>query len=575
MEMRWCLTCCFFVFLFVMSVESSIFMTKYLEPASTGDALESRLLQKNVFPTLFVLLSREESFWNQFDVADDIFQPIQYVTGPFVSHYRVMEKKTMNSWLEEHRMTLNCYNGHMENSLTLLVFDDPFNARTCTQFSSPALLTDPLHIKDLFSQRYAIPVKFSLSKEYENRNLELKWVHFRGNFQIVSLNDSNSPLFFSPPKQEIIQYTRAGHVFAITDAMKKLPNSSNITKFDQFMKFHEIVGLYIVPPVHFSSSESNEFYPIIVSPKNNKLINVSTIAEYQFLGAKEEQLEKEQSEENEFEYFKRTLLAYWKYQRKSQIGFLQRHLPGIPFRKDNFDDLARTISGKRYGNTVPPMIKTQFSGLYRKNIYKKIFLPPWLKEGLSQEHFKQKYILNTSQEEPFISMVFNQYQSPTYYVPLQNQTLLRELEQFVLRETCSWLDVSCDDLEVTSAYGFREYRKDAIIRWHVDPIETQPITAIVHIADSLHCDSVANHPANFHFCPSWPLHTIKSEQYQLDFHEFDEINLKEGEAVLIQSGKFPHSRLTPLPIDFYANAFVHLAPKNWRNNETVRKLMEN
>jgi hypothetical protein len=545
-------------------------MRKYLEPATTKAALESRLLQKNVFPTLFVLLSREESFWNLFDVADDIFQPVQYVTGPFVSNYRVMVKKALNNWLEEQSITLNCYNGHMVNNLTLLVFDDPFNARTCTQFSSPALLNDPLQIKALFSNRYLIPVKFSLSKEYENQNLELKWVHFRGNFQIVSLNDNNSPLKFSPPKQEIIQYTRAGHVFAITDATRTLSSSSNFTKFDQFMKFHEIVGLYIIPPVHFSSQDANLFYPIIVSPKNNKFINVSMIEEYQFLGVQEERLEKEQSEENEFEYFKRTLLAYWKYQRKSQIGFLQKHLPGIPFREDNFDDLARTISRKRHGNTVPPTMKTQFSGLYRKNIYKKIFLPPLLKEELSQEHFKQKYILNTSQEESYISMVFNQYQSPTYYIPLQNQTLLRELEQFVLRETCSWLDVSCDDLEITSAYGFREYRKDAIIRWHVDPIETQPITAIVHIADSLHCD-----PTVVHFCPRWPLQTIKHEEYLLDFHEFDEIDLKPGEAVLIQSGKFPHSRLTPLPMDYYANAFVHLAPKNWRNNETVRKLMEN
>ena len=44
---------------------------------------------------------------------------------------------------------------------------------------------------------------------------------------------------------------------------------------------------------------------------------------------------------------------------------------------------------------------------------------------------------------------------------------------------------------------------------------------------------------------------------------YDEIYLKEGQGVLLQSGKLPHARIKPYQGYSYANIFVHLAEKRW------------
>jgi hypothetical protein len=38
------------------------------------------------------------------------------------------------------------------------------------------------------------------------------------------------------------------------------------------------------------------------------------------------------------------------------------------------------------------------------------------------------------------------------------------------------------NLELTGQYACREYRTGAVVRWHTDPADSQPLTAIVHIA---------------------------------------------------------------------------------------------
>jgi hypothetical protein len=51
-----------------------------------------------------------------------------------------------------------------------------------------------------------------------------------------------------------------------------------------------------------------------------------------------------------------------------------------------------------------------------------------------------------------------------------------------------------------------------------------------------------------------------------------EINLEVGQMLLFQSAKLPHARMIPLEAEWYANAFVHLAPVGWAEQREVLNL---
>ena len=59
---------------------------------------------------------------------------------------------------------------------------------------------------------------------------------------------------------------------------------------------------------------------------------------------------------------------------------------------------------------------------------------------------------------------------------------MTKFTQICLEVVSEWLHVELEDLEVTGRYGVREYRKGAIINWHTDPLDTQPITVIFHLS---------------------------------------------------------------------------------------------
>jgi hypothetical protein len=194
--------------------------------------------------------------------------------------------------------------------------------------------------------------------------------------------------------------------------------------------------------------------------------------------------------------------------------------------------------------------------------------------------------------EPPISLVFNQLQRRTFHVPLPEHLLERLVEE-VQHLVADWLGVEAHTLEVTGVYASREYQRDAIVRWHVDPVESQPLTAIIHVAAaaSLHEAACGNDGAcdETREPDAWTLQLPKSltafASYNLsntradvvrdsayDPVHLENIELQAGQVLLLQSAKLPHARLVPLRGGWYANAFVHFAPRGWAEQEIVQLL---
>ncbi|KAJ1432795.1 hypothetical protein B484DRAFT_447576 [Ochromonadaceae sp. CCMP2298] len=227
--------------------------------------------------------------------------------------------------------------------------------------------------------------------------------------------------------------------------------------------------------------------------------------------------------------FREALLHYWRWQRFSQVGVQQWAVPALPLatleevETQAEAEIEAEAQGARAGVAAGAGVgawatngatngasKEAIQGSTR-NLWTLVDLPPHLTARLQAAHLLARL---QSVAEPPISLVFNQLTVSSHYAPLPVH-LLAELEGAVRGQMVSWLrrlehagvegdagtgagagaGADVDDvgslegdsgnLELTGQYACREYRSGAVVRWHTDPAESQPLTAIVHIAHQL------------------------------------------------------------------------------------------
>jgi prolyl 4-hydroxylase len=107
------------------------------------------------------------------------------------------------------------------------------------------------------------------------------------------------------------------------------------------------------------------------------------------------------------------------------------------------------------------------------------------------------------------------------------------------------------DLEITSIYGIREYNRGAVLKMHLDRIDTHVLSVIIHIDKKVNKD--------------WPLVIFdrnRKKKYRIYLD-------KKTDLVLYESVTLVHGRPYPLEGDYYANLFIHFKPKGW--NKYVQK----
>jgi hypothetical protein len=179
---------------------------------------------------------------------------------------------------------------------------------------------------------------------------------------------------------------------------------------------------------------------------------------------------------------------------------------------------------------------------------------------------QEEYVYNKNKDinddiinqEAIISTVFNQLKSPTYYYPISNK-LMKTLEDVVIQMTSRIWNISITNLEITSSYGIREYRDNAIISWHTDPPLTQPLTAIIHIDHGKSNNNNNNDNDNNN---KWEIQIAKIS-IESQVIDIDNIVLDAGDVLILESGSLPHARINALHDDYYGNCFVHLREKGW------------
>eukprot|EP00441_Pelagodinium_beii_P026417 CAMPEP_0197666986 /NCGR_PEP_ID=MMETSP1338-20131121/64709_1 /TAXON_ID=43686 ORGANISM="Pelagodinium beii, Strain RCC1491" /NCGR_SAMPLE_ID=MMETSP1338 /ASSEMBLY_ACC=CAM_ASM_000754 /LENGTH=278 /DNA_ID=CAMNT_0043246129 /DNA_START=1 /DNA_END=834 /DNA_ORIENTATION=+ len=110
-----------------------------------------------------------------------------------------------------------------------------------------------------------------------------------------------------------------------------------------------------------------------------------------------------------------------------------------------------------------------------------------------------------------------------------------------------WLELSPEELEKTSAYGFRVYKKGSVLKYHVDHLET-------HVFSAVYCLDIDEDPLT----EPWHLQALP------DFTgEVAKVDLRPGQLFLYESAKLPHGRPGTFAGREYAALFVHFKPNTW------------
>ena len=134
----------------------------------------------------------------------------------------------------------------------------------------------------------------------------------------------------------------------------------------------------------------------------------------------------------------------------------------------------------------------------------------------------------------------NAREIPTYmmHLPGDKKRWIAGIMEKMLSE---WSGV---ELVYSTMYGLREYVHGAVLKPHVDRIETHIVSAIIH---------VTHEPHNV----SWPLEVVSWDGQRYNLVDTD------CDMVFYESSKLIHGRPEPYEGNSWINAFLHFRPKSW------------
>ena len=391
---------------------------------------------------------------------------------------------------------------------SLLLYDDFLNP---FQYDEVPLVewNKTSALKRYFEKRYGMTrIEFqSFTSSYD-----IRWAHARGNIRLVKLGQDGSNLLVSVGKPAI-QYTTPGHMFfviALGASHKELPDKDDMISF------------FLVP------ASKSPFPPVNISPIMPENVSHRDAFELSPSFAPRQCITAASHS-----FCREMLLQYWQTRRQSHIWTQSWVLKSLKSTRTEINEKS----------------------------WHSFRLPSPLHDAVVKNYLSTRK--NGSKPEPLISTVFNQFDSMTYYIPVEN-SLLDKLSDIIIEESSKWFSLPEDSLVVTGSYGVREYRKGAVINWHTDPAEFQPITAIIHICNDK-C-VVEKGQAAFNCFSDWKFQIagVKDQTFLGEERPVvDVVDMAPGDVILIESARLPHARPHPLKSSWYGNVFVHLAPKDW------------
>eukprot|EP01031_Cornospumella_fuschlensis_P028218 gene28218-34074_t len=489
-----------------------------------------------------------------------VAQVLTMVHGPFVSRVYMATRATLLTWSKANSFTI----ASIESPLpAVLIFDSFLSPRSFLSLptQSSSFVPYPLSLKSTLESRYKLKVHFR-SPDYSAGVYELYWVHFRGNTQVVYIATLQ-------PGEEVVQYTSAGHLYMLTgqsSTPQDTGRNNNFSAFDYHIHLPKALCLLLMPAINIPD-DTNGLLVTLTPQLIATGMNLEILREY--------------SSDLFGTSIKDILLTYWQLHRQVCIP------PSMWALKPLYPSSPHT---DHFPMATSPWLFTRF------------FIPPELLQEvktaylLLRQERKREMVNGTVVEEEndkvgegFISLVFNQYIRPTFQLPLP-PALASRLSSALLRLSEKALSLPQQSLSIVSSYGVREYGQGAVVRAHVDPPLSSPLTAILHI----HSDCQREKDQT-----CWPFHVpsrigvdegawwvgggdnSRNEDIDVDSNgntledssHVMSIEQAEGEVLLLHTAQLPHARLLSFTKGtYYGNFYVHMKTADWGDRVEVMAL---
>eukprot|EP01031_Cornospumella_fuschlensis_P035538 gene35538-43090_t len=488
-----------------------------------------------------------------------VAQVLTMVHGPFVSRVYMATMATLLTWSATNSFTI----ASIESPLpAVLIFDSFLSPQSFLSLPthSTSFVPYPLSLKPTLESRYKLKVHFR-SPYYSACIYELYWVHFRGNTQVVHIATLQ-------PGEEVVQYTSAGHLYMLTgqsSTPQDTEHISNYSAFDYHIHLPKALCLLLMPAIHIPD-DTNGLLVTLTPHLIATGMNLDILREY--------------SSDLFGTSIKDILLTYWQLHRQVCIPpsmWALKPLFPTPPHTDHFPMATSPWLFTRF--FIPPKLLQEVKTAYLL-----------LRQERKREMVKDTIVEEEKVGEGFISLVFNQYIRPTFQLPLP-PALASRLSSALLLQSEKALSLPQQSLSIVSSYGVREYGQGAVIRAHVDPPLSSPLTAILHIHSD--CQREKDHTC-------WPFHVprrvgvdegacwvggggdkSRSEDLAVDSDgntledssHVMSIEQAEGEVLLLHTAQLPHARLLPFTKGtYYGNFYVHMKTADWGDRVEVKAL---
>jgi len=159
----------------------------------------------------------------------------------------------------------------------------------------------------------------------------------------------------------------------------------------------------------------------------------------------------------------------------------------------------------------------------------------WLKDWYDENKVARHVV------EHSVGPCMNQHVAESVMTHLPD-VLKEKLSQEVAHILRDWYGKG--ELKLTSIYGVRKYTNGAVLRMHVDTVNTHVVSAIINVDQSVDED--------------WPLVILDHDDNE------HSLNMRPGDMLLYESAKLLHGRPSVFKGQHYDNIFIHYSPvKGW------------
>lgn len=211
-------------------------------------------------------------------------------------------------------------------------------------------------------------------------------------------------------------------------------------------------------------------------------------------------------------------------------------------KMQEFENEARGLDHKWKWERWLEVAQMRLAKNYTESGWVQMSMDPKLHEKALKHYKKEHEQSRMEHQTPFY------IQGRTRFWDKENLpgTLSDDIVNDIKAKIAKWANVREQDLDETSTYGFRIYQDGAVLKPHVDRVES-------HVLSAVYCLDIEDDLEPWHLEAASDFTGVHAK-----------VDLRPGQLFLYESAKLPHGRPGIFRGKRYVALFSHFKPREWR-----------